>query len=331
MRHHGTRQYHGRKVDPADPSRVMKKQLSHFLARSQVPLRWVHTVEGEDSDPSSSAQIPTQDEQTTECLTNQKLSEYFRGFGKAVGVDEPRSVEDVYKTHLEPTSRSAPAIDSARANLATTFVNAFVNAGFCNEKLLAEAEDGQSWIYKNKDHGILCASASLGVSLLWNHERVSEIDKYTYHQEEQIKAGGILALGIAHSRVTADPDIVFPLLEEHINSKSLPLKTSAINGLAIAYAGSCREDIKEALMPHVADETNTMEVASMAALALGFIFVGSGDGDVASGILQTLMEREEAQLEGEWAVFMGLALGLIFLGESDDLPERIESRRKGSD
>ena len=48
----------------------------------------------------------------------------------------------------------APAnVDSARANLAGTFVNAFVNAGFGNDKLMVGAEEGQSWIYKNKEHG----------------------------------------------------------------------------------------------------------------------------------------------------------------------------------
>jgi len=44
-------------------------------------------------------------------------------------------------------------VDSARGNLAGTFVNAFVNAGFGNEKLMVEAEEGNSWVYKNKDHG----------------------------------------------------------------------------------------------------------------------------------------------------------------------------------
>jgi hypothetical protein len=44
-------------------------------------------------------------------------------------------------------------VDSARGNLAGTFVNAFVNAGFGNDKLMVEAEEGNSWVYKNKDHG----------------------------------------------------------------------------------------------------------------------------------------------------------------------------------
>jgi 26S proteasome regulatory subunit N1 len=44
-------------------------------------------------------------------------------------------------------------VDSARGNLAGTFVNAFVNAGFGNDKLMVEADEGSSFIYKNKDHG----------------------------------------------------------------------------------------------------------------------------------------------------------------------------------
>jgi len=44
-------------------------------------------------------------------------------------------------------------VDSARENIAGTFVNAFVNAGFGNDKLMVEAEEGNSWIYKNKDRG----------------------------------------------------------------------------------------------------------------------------------------------------------------------------------
>lgn len=96
-------------------------------------------------------------------------------------------------------------IDSARANLAGTFVNAFVNAGFGNDKLLVEADEGNSWIYKNKDHGtvfilsqpmpsfnrfigMLSATASLGLSLLWDTDiGLSHVDKYTYSSEENIK------------------------------------------------------------------------------------------------------------------------------------------------
>ena len=43
----------------------------------------------------------------------------------------------VYKAHLvEGRAPAGPAVDSARANLAATFVNAFVNAVFGADKLL---------------------------------------------------------------------------------------------------------------------------------------------------------------------------------------------------
>jgi len=80
---------------------------------------------------------------------------------------------------------------------------------------MVEAEEGNSWIYKNKDHGssalpfllssfvprcpdlllslpppsgMLSATASLGLSLLWDTDvGLSHVDKYMYSSEEYIK------------------------------------------------------------------------------------------------------------------------------------------------
>jgi 26S proteasome regulatory subunit N1 len=70
------------------------------------------------------------------------------------------------------------------------------------------------------------------------------------------------------------------------------------------------------LLPYVADESNDMEVTANAALALGFVFVGSGNHEISETILQTMMERDPSQLTDKWAKFMGLALGLVYLGRS---------------
>jgi hypothetical protein len=62
-----------------------------------------------------------------------------------------------------------------------------------------------------------------------------------------------------------------------------------------------------------------MEIASLAALSLGFIFVGSKNGDVSSTMLQTLLEKHEAGdkgLDENWAKFFALGLALLFLGGS---------------
>ena len=43
---------------------------------------------------------------------------------------------------------TAGQVDSALGNLASSFVNGFVNCGFGVDKLLTE--DGNKWLYKNK-------------------------------------------------------------------------------------------------------------------------------------------------------------------------------------
>jgi 26S proteasome regulatory subunit N1 len=164
----------------------------------------------------------------------------------------------IQPVHLYLSSGTAINVDSARANLAGTFVNAFVNAGFGNDKLMVEAEEGNSWIYKNKDHGqsaglskeihrhhrltmsiccfscvpgMMSATASLGLSLLWDTDvGLSHVDKYMYSSEEYIKAGAVLATGILHAGVRSEVDAAFALLSGHVESKSVPLKISAIIG-----------------------------------------------------------------------------------------------------
>ncbi|KAI0764868.1 armadillo-type protein [Fomes fomentarius] len=297
---------------PANPS--MKKQLAFILSRAQVPKEWLENS-GEDGMDDGESELP---EDLIECLSNTRLSTQFKEFGKELNVLEPKSLEDVYKSHLENTRSTTSNVDSAKSNLAGTFVNAFVNAGFGNEKLMAKAEEGSSWVYKNKDHGMLSAAASLGLSLLWDaDDGFSQVDKYTYSSEEYIKAGALLATGILTSGVRNEADPAIALLSDFVENKSVPLKTSAIIGLGLAYAGAQREDLMTLILPYVADDSVSMEIASLASLALGFIFVGSGNGEIASTILQTLMEREDKQLDEKWARFMVLGLALLYLGLQD--------------
>ena len=57
--------------------------------------------------------------------------------------------------------------------------------------------EGNAWLYKNKDHGMMSAAASLGTILLWNGEEgLTQIDKFLYSSEDYIKAGAVLAVGI---------------------------------------------------------------------------------------------------------------------------------------
>lgn len=313
---------------PANPA--MQRQLAFILARAQVPAEWLKPVsssdEGDDDEDEEDEEELPEDIQA--CLNNTNLSTHFRSFGKELGAEDPKSLEDIYKSHLE-TSRGPTTIDSARANLAGTFVNAFVNAGFGNDPLMVGAEEGNGWIYKNKDHGMLSAAASVGLSCLWDMEDgLGKIDKYTYSGEEWIKGGSLLAIGLLHANVRSEQDAPIALLGEYLENKSVPLRTNAIVGLGVAYNGSHREDLMELLLPIVADDTVSMEVASLASLSLGFIFVGSANGEIAGTILQAIMERvetDESQLSDKWARFLALGLALLYVGKQDASDATIET------
>ena len=71
----------------------------------------------------------------------------------------------ICKRSILVSGAAASNIDSAWANLTGSFVNAFVNAGIGNDKLVIDAPEGDSWIYKNKDHGECSSRRFIPVAL----------------------------------------------------------------------------------------------------------------------------------------------------------------------
>merc|ERR1719473_536364 len=110
----------------------MQKQLAFMIARHRV------AVDFED------------DDELSQIASNSSLTQHFHSLAKSLDTVEPKVPEDIYKSHLEEKKTSA-VLDSAKQNLAATFVN----AGYCNDKLMLV--DGSAWLYKNKEHGMLSA------------------------------------------------------------------------------------------------------------------------------------------------------------------------------
>merc|ERR1719369_1788333 len=60
-----------------------------------------------------------------------------------------------------------------------------------------------------------------------------------------------------------------------------------------------------------------VEVTSPLQLPTGLISVGSCNGEVTSTILQTLMEKSEADMKDSYAKYLPLGIGLCYLGKQD--------------
>merc|ERR1719495_1450969 len=287
------------------PDPIVQKQLAYMLGRHQFYLEL-----SEDRDDY---------DDLTEIMSNSHLNNHFLNLARELDIMEAKTPDDVYKTHLDNVRPAfgGGAVDSARQNLASSFVNGFINTGFGQDKLLME--DGNKWLYKNKEHGMLSATASIGLVLLWDVDGgLTQIDKYLYSPEDWIKSGALLACGIVNCGVRNECDPALALLSDYVLHSTMVMRLGAVFGLGLAYAGSNREDVVQLLLPVFADSKSSMEVIGVTALACGLICVGSCNDEVTTTILQTLMEKTEAELkDSPFAKYLPLGIGLAYLGKQE--------------
>ncbi|UXI16019.1 hypothetical protein NH340_JMT01962 [Sarcoptes scabiei] len=284
--------------DQAVSDPPVQKQIAFMIGRQQTVL----DIENAD---------------LLDISSNSHLNTHFLTLARELDIMEPKTPDDIYKSHLEAPNRLYSAsVDSARYNLASSFVNGFVNAGFGKDKILLN-DEGNKWLYKNKDLGMFSATASLGLILLWDVDGgLARIDKYLYSKEDNIKAGALLACGIVNSGVRNDCDPALALLADFVSNSSNTIRIGAILGLGLAYAGSNRADLISLLTPVLFEKTS-MEVIGVTALSCGLLAVGSGNSEVTSNIIQILMERTDIDVKDYFARFLPFALGLCILGKQN--------------
>ncbi|KAL4202711.1 hypothetical protein AMTRI_Chr02g222470 [Amborella trichopoda] len=304
----------------SDP--LKKKQLCYILARQGVSLDLDDEVIGNEE----------QREILQEIMSNAKLSEGYLTLARDIEVMEPKSPDDIYKVHLIDGRASAGAsVDSARQNLAATFVNAFVNAGFGQDKLMtvpSESSSGGSsgsWLFKNKEHGKASAAASLGLIHLWDVDAgLAQIDKYFHSNDNHVITGALLAVGIVNCGIRNECDPAYALLADYVTKDDSSIRIGAIMGLGLAYAGTQKEEVLQLLAPILIDLKVPIEVIAFTAISLGLIYVGSCNDDVAQSIVLALMERSESELGEPLARFLPLGLGLLYLGKQENVDATIE-------
>lgn len=273
----------------------------------------------------SSQKVPFEFEGVQEIIGNTKMSEHFLYLAKELNLTEPKVPEDVYKSHLD-SSRSVFAstgLDSAQQNLATSFVNGFLNLGYSNDKLIV---DNDKWVYKTKGDGMTSAVASIGSIFQWNLDGLQQLDKYLYVDEPEVKAGALLGIGISACGIhDGDVEPALLLLQDYVTNPDIKISSAAILGLGIAFAGSKNEEVLGLLFPIAASTDIPLETAAMACLALAHIFVGTCNGDVTAAIMDNFLERTSTEMNSEWARFLALSLGILYMGQGEQVDDALES------
>ena len=224
-----------RQVFAACDDEGVKKQMGMMLGRHGVTL---------DLD----------DDAVNALIGNETLTTAFAGLARELDVVEAKSPEDIYKTHLSQTGstrrdESAAAVrlltrlllllllaarlachanicwvvvlllllqaESARGNLASTFVNAFVNAGYTTDKLITPADS--QWLWRNKGNAVMSVAASLGMILQWNSTELSQLDKFLESADPVTKGGGLFGIGLCCAKVRNEVDAAFAVLSEYLD------------------------------------------------------------------------------------------------------------------
>jgi 26S proteasome regulatory subunit N1 len=317
--------------DKLDGSFLLKCQIAYIAVGANHGADLTEIIEEmEESDAKETLE---------EIVSNSKLSEHFINVARDLDVVEAKTPEDVYKQHLVE-SRGGGAIDTARQHLANSFVNGFVNAGFCKDKLVCDPEEDTSeqvsksnLIFKNKDHGKISATASIGLISLWDVDGgLPMIDKYLYSKDTNILAGALLAVGVTCAGTQSDCDPALALLAEHLSIEegavtngTMSSRISAIMGLGLAYAGNPRPAVTELLVPIITDESQPSDIVGAAGLSLGLIHAGTANDEAIQTLLQVFMMRgTELPARKLGARLLSIGLGLLFVRKGDEADAVLE-------
>lgn len=293
-----------RSVFEATSDPIVHKQLAYILSFQKTSFEY---------------------EPVKEIIGNTKLSEHFLYLTKELNLTVPKVPEDVYKSHLDSSKSvfSGTGLDSAQQNLAAAFVNSYLNMGYCNDKMLI---DNDNWIYKTKGDGMTSAVASLGSIFQWNLDGLQQLDKYLYVDETEVKAGALLGIGVSACGVhDGEVEPALLLLQDYVSNPNSKISSAAILGLGIAFAGSKNEEVLGLLLPIAADTSLSIETSAIASLALSHIFVGTCNGDITSAIMDNFLERSGIELKTEWVRFLTLALGIIYMGQGEQVDDVLET------
>lgn len=82
----------------------------------------------------------TEDDELKKIISYEGLCEHFKALARELDVVNPKSPEQVFKSHLEEKKADETKLDSHKVNLSVTYANAFINAAFGTDTIMMKNE-----------------------------------------------------------------------------------------------------------------------------------------------------------------------------------------------
>ncbi|EMS65545.1 26S proteasome non-ATPase regulatory subunit 2 1B [Triticum urartu] len=287
----------------------LKQQFAFMIARYGLSMEIDDEMVADENEKNALQEV----------VYNTKLSKGYHILARDIGVMEPKSPEDIYKVHLiGGRGTKSSSLDSARPNLAAIFVNAFVNAGYCQDKLMTAIPD--SLLFKNNELWRASVVASLGMIHMWDPDSgFPKLDKYLHSNDTNVVAGTFLGIGIVSSGVKNYRDHALALISEYSKGAASVTRIGGFLGLGIAYAGSRKDEfpnfqLKSHFSSTLSNPQTPLEDLVFSAISLGLVFVGSCNEEIAESIISVLKNHSK-ELTEPIIHLLPVALGLLYLGK----------------
>ena len=271
------------------------------------------------------------DNKIIDIMRNYKLTEYFKVLAKTLELLEPKHPEDVFKSHLEDKkSQNTKKLESYKINMAYSIASSFINAGYGTEVLLSKKDS--DWIYKNKEEGIQCLIAGIGLVNVWDYlEGPNKVYELAGNKEQDTfkRSGRNIGLGLSLCGIKEENDLAIAVLLEELLDKNINIKISALFGLGLAACGTQNDKLFDPIREALQDFSYGFEVSAFASLTLGLIFIGSSNEDVFNDLFSILLSRNENAkgklFENPFFVIYILGIGLLCLGKQTNNDFMIET------
>ncbi|KAJ1672433.1 proteasome regulatory particle base subunit, partial [Spiromyces aspiralis] len=257
------------------------------------------------------------------CLQGTYLSDYYLRVAKSLQIMEPKKPADIYKSQFETVISSS---SSSKDYISSTYVNAFVNAGFKEDSMvLTKDKNSNQSVISSKGKSSVSITAALGMVLMWSDSETSAeiILEYLSSENNTIKAGALLALGLNSVGLRQESDLTKALAGDYLEETSVSdssenqVKRAGLLSLGIAYAKTGDREVTEILTKFLHPEKRSIRTISFAALSLGLVHLGSGNAEVISILLDVLREMRPQDLTHTYTRFIILGLALTAMCRRD--------------
>eukprot|EP00475_Leptophrys_vorax_P043311 TRINITY_DN8299_c0_g1_i2.p1 TRINITY_DN8299_c0_g1~~TRINITY_DN8299_c0_g1_i2.p1 ORF type:complete len:954 (+),score=291.71 TRINITY_DN8299_c0_g1_i2:134-2995(+) len=199
--------------------------------------------------------------------------------------------------------------------------HALMNAGTTRDKFI---RDNLDWLTRANNWAKFSATACFGVIHKGHHKKSKQLfqpylPQGGNHQSPYLEGGALYGLGLIHSNRGGDQaDFLLDAIRNSGNNEIV--QHGACLGLGLNAMATFRQDVYSVLKENILFSDNAV-AGEAAGLAIGLVFLGSGDPTVIEEMVTYAHETQHEK------IIRGLAIGigLVMLGREDQADVLIET------